>query len=201
MVDKKSNDSRRKLLKSIAAGSGVIVAGKSLPESWSRPIVDSVILPAHAQTSGGPFAGNATTTTPALGTDSVFAQAADALIPQARANGIILPPYVCVEPNGTLTKALVKLYYNASLYAFENVPVGGNSCNYTRTFLCAANAGDLLRDFGLIKDAHAVADEICCHLDSVTGAGVGRIVFTEGALTVNYAVGTGSCNPPDQCIN
>jgi hypothetical protein len=46
-----SDQSRRKLLKSIAAGSGAVVVGKSLPESWSRPVVDSVILPAHAQTS------------------------------------------------------------------------------------------------------------------------------------------------------
>ena len=51
MSDKKSTESRRKLLKSIAAGSGAIVAGKSLPESWSRPVIDSVMLPAHAQTS------------------------------------------------------------------------------------------------------------------------------------------------------
>ncbi len=51
MTDKKSNDSRRKLLKSIAAGSGAIIAGKSLPESWARPVVDSVILPTHAQTT------------------------------------------------------------------------------------------------------------------------------------------------------
>lgn len=51
MTEKKSNESRRKLLKSVAAGSGAIVAGKSLPESWSRPVVDSVMLPAHAQTS------------------------------------------------------------------------------------------------------------------------------------------------------
>ncbi|MFW2438968.1 MAG: hypothetical protein ACN4GR_06310 [Arenicellales bacterium] len=51
MTDKRSGESRRKLLKSIAAGSGAIVAGKSLPESWSKPVVDSVILPAHAQTS------------------------------------------------------------------------------------------------------------------------------------------------------
>jgi hypothetical protein len=46
-----SDASRRKLLKSIATGSGAIVAGKSLPESWSKPIVDSVVLPAHAKTS------------------------------------------------------------------------------------------------------------------------------------------------------
>lgn len=51
MTDKNSSESRRKLLKSIAAGSGAIVAGKSLPESWSRPVVDSVMLPVHAQTS------------------------------------------------------------------------------------------------------------------------------------------------------
>lgn len=51
MSDKKHGDSRRKLLKSIAAGSGAVVAGKSLPESWSKPIVDSVMLPAHAATT------------------------------------------------------------------------------------------------------------------------------------------------------
>jgi len=51
MSDWKSNNSRRKLLKSIAAGSGAIVAGKSLPDAWCRPVVDSVLLPAHALTS------------------------------------------------------------------------------------------------------------------------------------------------------
>jgi len=51
MSDKKLGDSRRKLLKSIAAGSGAIVAGKSMPNSWSKPVVDSVVLPAHAETT------------------------------------------------------------------------------------------------------------------------------------------------------
>ena len=51
MSDKKSSDSRRKLLKSIAAGSGAVIAGKNLPDSWKRPVVDSVMLPVHAQTS------------------------------------------------------------------------------------------------------------------------------------------------------
>ena len=40
--------SRRKLLKSVAAGSGAVIAGKSLPETWTRPVVDAVLLPAHA---------------------------------------------------------------------------------------------------------------------------------------------------------
>ena len=45
-----SDTCRRKLLKSIAAGSGAIVAGKSLPESWSS-CSGFGHLPAHAQTS------------------------------------------------------------------------------------------------------------------------------------------------------
>lgn len=46
-----SDHSRRKLFKSVVIGSGIIVAGKSLPESWTRPVVNSVVLPAHAATS------------------------------------------------------------------------------------------------------------------------------------------------------
>jgi len=46
-----SDKRRRKLLKSIAAGSGAVITGKTLPELWTRPIVDSVALPAHATTS------------------------------------------------------------------------------------------------------------------------------------------------------
>jgi len=51
-----SDGSRRKLLKSLAAGSGAIIAGKSLPDKWVSPVVDTVILPAHAQTSQGLYA-------------------------------------------------------------------------------------------------------------------------------------------------
>lgn len=59
MSDRKSNDSRRKLLKSFAAGSGAVVAGKSIPGSWTKPVINAVMLPAHASTtddtgSGGP---------------------------------------------------------------------------------------------------------------------------------------------------
>ena len=109
MKDKESGESRRKLLKSIAAGSGAIVAGKSLPESWSRPVVDSVMLPAHAQTSpatppsgGTPPAGD---TPPAIngvftnfsGNGSNDFNLLDQLIPTAMAAPGVLD--VCINVN------------------------------------------------------------------------------------------------------
>lgn len=194
MSDKKSIESRRKLLKSIAAGSGAIVAGTSLPDSWSRPVVDSVMLPAHAQTSNnGPFAGTATTQNSAL----------DLLISQAHAVEENFPPYVCVEPNAALDKATVKLLTDREgvpkLYTFVDVPVLDRQCNYTVSLPCdKAGAGELLRDFGLIKDAHAEPEQICCYLDSVTGVGAGRLEI-ETHPTVEFNVGPNSCNMPNVC--
>lgn len=42
---------RRKVLKSIVAGTGAAATAAHLPESWTRPVVSSVMLPVHAQTS------------------------------------------------------------------------------------------------------------------------------------------------------
>lgn len=47
---RKSN-TRRKALKSIVAGSSAVAASSMLPEKWTKPVIDSVALPAHAQTS------------------------------------------------------------------------------------------------------------------------------------------------------
>jgi hypothetical protein len=85
MIDKKSNESRRKLLKSIAAGGGAIIAGKSLPENWSRPVVDSVMLPAHALTSLEQYTSDPSNA--ALENDSLLADAMDSFIPEAAAAG------------------------------------------------------------------------------------------------------------------
>jgi len=42
MTDK----SKRKLVKSLALGSGIMASGV-VPRQWSRPVVDSILLPAH----------------------------------------------------------------------------------------------------------------------------------------------------------
>ena len=45
-------DRRRKLLKTLAAGSSAAVIAEFMPKKWSAPVVDSVLLPAHAETTG-----------------------------------------------------------------------------------------------------------------------------------------------------
>lgn len=77
--------SRRQLLKASLAGTGALVAGKSLPDQWSRPLVESVVLPAHAQTSLAGVGGGLLLSLMNVKTDdSIF----DSLIPTAHAGGI-----------------------------------------------------------------------------------------------------------------
>jgi|GEM_PF-5398495 len=40
---------RRRLLKALAGAGGVFATGALLPERWTRPMVESIIVPAHAQ--------------------------------------------------------------------------------------------------------------------------------------------------------
>lgn len=44
-------NTRRKALKSMLAASGVVAGSQALSSEWTRPLVESVVLPAHAQTS------------------------------------------------------------------------------------------------------------------------------------------------------
>jgi hypothetical protein len=45
------DQSRRKTLKKIAVG-GAVAGVLALTGKWSKPVVDSIILPAHAQATG-----------------------------------------------------------------------------------------------------------------------------------------------------
>ena len=65
MSDKKAENSRRKLLKTAVVGGGVLGASKAMPEKWSKPVVDSVLIPTHAATTGsGGGPGGGTTAAP-----------------------------------------------------------------------------------------------------------------------------------------
>lgn len=52
MSNGKTASARRKLIMSLAAGGGVLTTGKMLPNTWVKPVVDSVVMPAHAQLTG-----------------------------------------------------------------------------------------------------------------------------------------------------
>ena len=51
--DSAKRDKRRKLL----VGGGVIGASQAVPSNWGKAVVNSVILPGHAQTSDDPDGG------------------------------------------------------------------------------------------------------------------------------------------------
>ena len=42
---------RRKLFRSVSTAGGLALSTTLMPQSWVRPVVDSVLLPAHAQTT------------------------------------------------------------------------------------------------------------------------------------------------------
>ena len=50
-MSEKSNEGRRRLIKKLAIGGGVATTASSMPTKWVKPVLDSVILPAHAQTT------------------------------------------------------------------------------------------------------------------------------------------------------
>lgn len=49
---------RRKILRSLVLTGGVGAGSALIPTSWTRPVVEAVTLPAHAQTTGPQFVGS-----------------------------------------------------------------------------------------------------------------------------------------------
>ena len=63
----KYNKARRRLLATLGTG-GAIAVAKTLPESWTKPLIDSMMLPAH---------GVVSTTTTAITNNADFITARD----------------------------------------------------------------------------------------------------------------------------
>ena len=168
MTDKNIKERRRKLLKSMAAASGAVIAGKNLPETWSRPAIESVVLPAHAQTSPGSFSG---TLTASIESDTMFARLMESLVKTSHA---VVPPDPqlvdvswCVTPIDDKTAKVEILFVDAensppcfaSLCSADEVKVG----NPDKTLSCdnACNkkmvGNEWLDKLGVIKDAQASA--------------------------------------------
>jgi len=99
---------RRQLIKTLTGAGGAMVIARALPERWTTPVVESVVLPVHAQNSqpiaipDGNYAGIDIT-------GSIVAEATlilDRLVPKAFAGGINpdSPLIICMTvSNGLVT--------------------------------------------------------------------------------------------------
>jgi hypothetical protein len=107
MSEEKSNkaNARRKLLKGIVAGSGVVIAGKTLPESWSRPVVDSVMLPVHAMTSG-PASYTGASEQVSIDTNTLMAGVLGGLVEEAHA--VTGPPPEIIYTHVTCIRRVIR---------------------------------------------------------------------------------------------
>lgn len=99
MSEDKKNNSRRKVLK-VAAGAGLVAGSKAGWESnkWTKPVVESVLLPAHAQTSpfdpNGRYSGSTSVTAVVMNEEtSPF----DSLIKSAYANNVGIEADLCIS--------------------------------------------------------------------------------------------------------
>ena len=94
------NQSRRKALKTIAAGSAAAGA-LAMTGKWSKPVVNSIILPAHAQATNAAAPIGTTTPAPACTTQVTFACYAVDL--GKAAHGKLVLPLAGVQVQGDIT--------------------------------------------------------------------------------------------------
>jgi len=176
MKDDNSNKNRRKLLKSIAVGSGAVIAGKSLPEKWSKPIVDSVSIPAHALTSTRVYAANLSGI---VGIGSEIMQAGntviETLIPNAQAGGggpVVPPPpdeFLCIIVFGDMFDGRFSRQYNpGDINEYENA---GGTIGNELTLIFTAGCGNAIQPKLAISNptASGVDFTLDCGLEQVSG--------------------------------
>jgi hypothetical protein len=207
--NEKKSISRRKLLKSLAASGGAVIAGKSLPESWSRPVVDSVMLPAHALTS---FVGRSFTNPirgVAIDPDSQFARVLGSLVNEAHAgnNGIpMVFERTCIRENadGTVRvdARIDNGYIDIALFSAPSVvvnsppvPMSGSPCF---GMLLPPDAS-LVDTLGLIPDAHAgiFEESVEVVVESINGSAIGAYLISVGdPFELPFDLPVGECSPP-----
>jgi len=94
--DRPNSDKRRTILK-LGAGTGIVAAGAALPRRWTRPLIESAVLPAHAQATmiAGPFFNSS----PILLLVDAGGSIMDQIFPKAYASGT-LTFQLCITVSG-----------------------------------------------------------------------------------------------------
>jgi hypothetical protein len=196
-------NARRNLLKGIAAGSGAVITGKSLPESWSRPVIDSVMLPAHAQTSGpDSFTGQGMEQA-SITPDSRFVKLMNGLVEDAHAVSALEALGICIKSDGVGTVSVDAIITGGTTDIMDasasNVPVPGDPVTMDLTD-CNTLSGTLLDNLGLIQDAHAGANitKVEVQVFSINGNAVGEflILYNGKERTIEFDLDPGDCTAP-----
>ncbi len=109
------SDGRRRLLTALGFGTAAVAVEQWLPKRWSTPLVEAVVLPAHAQTSNPPPTGFLCTTT------SFTLNPGD----PANAQTLVPPPPVCNPGDGV--NAIVRFTCNVGSASVQvPSPAGSN---------------------------------------------------------------------------
>lgn len=211
---------RRRLLSRLAVGGGALIAGKNLPETWRRPVVDSIMLPAHAQTSLLSSSGTGTVISGNVqresGTGDLLADLVGSLVKDAEAlvqigvvHGI---PQVCVEhvregdgtPDvGNFSAMVSYLYGQCRLISYflsaRNVPANPavDTPLMVSPMCDPADNGDLLERLGLVREAlagdgHAGAS---VNLHTLTGPNGGAFGYLNDGMgnIIQFDLGRANC--------
>lgn len=129
------SEARRSTLKTLLAGGGVLGLG-ALPKEWSKPVVDAVFLPAHAQTSVLGASGFTGSFIVERGPGLL-----DFLIPNAYAGGIPPGPFrVCITEETSTGRWVASLQIGGEVFRIKGdyggcvqFSCGGaNSCYFLR---------------------------------------------------------------------
>ena len=198
-----TENSRRRALKSALLTGGIVAGSNVLPQKWARPVVDSVILPSHADTTddSGNLAEGQPTAAPTVNyffsspldtaqtdsllkrTNSFAERALDIVVPTASAAPNATPVYVCLAITGnTFTGRVIREPYTNAFQDYNDlsgtVGVG----------LPLTNPSEPCSSTGITPPTMTV--------DQVTPTSC-RCTFVDTNETIGVTVQQGACGQPD----
>jgi hypothetical protein len=178
---------RRRLLKALAGAGGVYTTAKIVPETWSKPVVDALSLPAHALTSVTYFGtvnlGQIVAELSPPAGDPIL----DLIAPTADAQPPSVIAYICVTPSGSSAMVMVQFQNlvvpDAGVLYSGMVPVGGAPTN--------------LSDVEGPQGCPLKKMSCSCRLDSLGDHADGRIVLDLDSIHFNISIPSAACEIPD----
>jgi hypothetical protein len=182
-----SNSKRRAILK-LGAGTGIVAAGAALPRRWTRPLIESAVLPAHAQATmlAGPFFNSS----PILLLVDAGGSIMDQIFPKAYASGT-LTFQLCISVSGITASIDAYVADGVALQQWFS----GTADAPSPSSLSIGSPTPLTNACGGPATASILISAVGATVD-------GTFYFNPGAGQVsnNFSIGAGVCSlPPVTC--